>query len=311
MDSSQDFPELETVTHALELINNRAKWDGSDSTGWSSLDELLQDGILWSAIVSNRIIPKNALRCFTKSIKDKEVRLNVMKFLHEYVKYYFFDNACDMAQDDYQRRGWTISRQDVENEADKYISDFQMELGTQISQIEKTGEFSGDKFNKLQTINKALEKEVRELKEKINELETHIDRYEHPADYGMGLNDEFKTEEFKIIMDVLARNKVVRVFASQTPYGTMPCCYYWDKGMGLFGYFVDKVSEELDMRYSDDRINWKPFKKAFLNFDKLEKEARNTITRCKKKTKKFPDDGDLVMNAIKFARQEAKKLEKL
>ena len=95
----QETQYFETIVHALDLINNRSKWDGSDKSEWNSLFELLQDGILWSAIDPERIIPKNSLRCFTKSIIDKEVRLDVMKFLFDYAEYYFNDGAKDLVWD--------------------------------------------------------------------------------------------------------------------------------------------------------------------------------------------------------------------
>ena len=285
-------------------------------TWYEDLDEFLRETVNWYALDTSEILPRVKARAFVRSIRDREVRLAVMGFLDKYATDLFCDNEehrlfiCTFGEENPHNPNEHVVSE-LYDTLDNNITLFRKELQFQSEMITSAGEFAGDRFKNQQKRITDLEEEIKNLKEKNIELETKIDRYEHPADYGMGLSDEFKSEEFKIIMDVLARNKVVRVFASQTPYGIRTCCYYWDKGKGLFGYFVDKVSEELDMRYSDDRINWKPFKKAFLNFDKLEKEARNTITRCKKKTQKFPDDGYLVMNAIKFARQEAKKLEKI
>ena len=131
------------VEAILSLLNAPEEWG-------CGLTELLQEKIDWSEIDPKTIIPKLELRRFTKSINDKEVRLDVMKFLLEYASYYFYDSALQISE--------TV------NDANAKMNVFQSELATQINQIEKTGMFSGDRFNKLQKRVAQLEEENKEYK---------------------------------------------------------------------------------------------------------------------------------------------------
>ena len=275
----QETQYFETIVHALDLINNRSKWDGSDKSEWNSLFELLQDGILWSAIDPERIIPKNSLRCFTKSIIDKEVRLDVMKFLFDYAEYYFNDGAKDLVWDGES----PIVKSILDERTREYISQFRTELSTQISQIEKTGAYSGDKFKKQEEKNKKLEKEIGELKDErrklhqeIATLKARIDELEHPERIHQVPN-ELRCEEFYHIITYLTKARVVQLVPRSDTYYNIPQCYHWNISTpkALFGYFVCKTCYLLEFRTKDDHLIWKPFKQAFDNFDTFEKQARD------------------------------------
>lgn len=251
------------------------------------------DGIDWFSIPHEQIVPREKVRAFVKSIENEETRLSVARFLQKYEDYYF--KEAD--------NGFTA------NIGPDPIAEFHRELEFLIKQLTSNGEFSDDKFGKLQKQNAALDKQVEELKAKVAELETKIDTYEHPHDYGFGITSGLARQEFYYIMEYLVEQRVARVKYVASDWGPVPGAYFWDKEMGLFGYFVDKVSEYLDLRDSADRINWEPFKKAFFNFDKLEKEARNAISRYKTPRGKYPDNGDLVKEAIKYADEKVREEE--
>lgn len=317
METEQKTEYFETVAHALELVNNRSKWDGSDKSEWNNLDELLQDGILWSAIDPERIIPKNSLRCFTKSIIDKEVRLNVMKFLFDYVEYYFSDGARELA--------WvgvnTIEKRDLEERIRNYITEFRTELSTQISQIEKTGAYSGDKFHKQENKIKNLEKEVEELKDQkqklhkeIATLRSRIDELEHPERRHQ-IPNELQCEEFYYIIIYLQKSGVVTPKQAPNAYYSNQLCYRWNKSKALFGYFVCKICYLLELRTKNDHLIWKVFKQAFENFDALEKQARDIASKNKNwedTSSTKPDEAYIVDEALQYSasqieRSKAKK----
>ena len=259
---------------------------------YSNLTKFLEH-IDWFSIPHEQIVPREKVRAFIKSIENEETRLNVARFLQKYEDYYFKepDNGftADFGTDP--------------------IAEFHRELEFLIKQLTSNGEFSDDKFSKLQKRITDLEKQVNELKVKNAKLEAQMDIYENPQDYGFGITGQLERQEFYWIMKYLVGQRVARVKYVQTDWGQVPGAYHWDKEMGLFGYFVDQVSDFLDLRDSADRIKWEPFKKAFLNFDKLEKEARNAISRYKTPHGKYPDNGDLVRNAIKYAQEKAQEEE--
>lgn len=259
---------------------------------YSNLTKFLEQ-IDWFSIPHEQIVPREKVRAFIKSIENEETRLNVARFLQKYEDYYFKEPD----------NGFTV---DFGTDP---IAEFHRELEFLIKQLTSNGEFSDDKFSKLQKRITDLEKQVNELKVKNAKLEAQMDIYENPQDYGFGITGQLERQEFYWIMKYLVGQRVARVKYVQTEWGQVPGAYHWDKEMGLFGYFVDQVSDFLDLRDSADRIKWEPFKKAFLNFDKLEKEARNAISRYKTPHGKYPDNGDLVRNAIKYAQEKAQEEE--
>lgn len=267
----------------LEQLNNHE---------YTDLAKFL-DSVDWFSIPREQIVPREKVRAFIKSIENEETRLNVARYFQRYEDYYFKEPD----------NGFTA------NIGPDPIAEFHRELDFLIQQLTTRGDFSDRIYTDMRIRKEQLEKEVETLKKKVNDLEAKVDMYEHPQAYGFGITGELECEKFYWIMEDLAKNRVVRVKYGEGMWSHMPCAYYWDKEYGLFGYFVDKVSEYLNLRESSDRIKWGPFRKAFLNFDKLEKEARNAISRYKTPTGKYPDDGDLVKNAIKYAQEKAEKWE--
>lgn len=291
-----------TVEAISELLNQPDSWI-------CSLYEILL-GIEWTEISPDTIVPKLELRRFTKSISDTEIRLAVMKFLHEYAIYYFYDSAYSYVKDEYARNNWTSGEGDYSHDADVYISQFQSELATQISQIEKTGEFSGNKFSALEKKVLELESQLKTLKEKNKKLSDELFFIKHPENFGKHIPIELNDPIFKDAMSYLISQNLATSHLEQVSYGLALNSYYWYGSKSLFGYFVDRISHELELRDSGGRLNWKPFKHAFINFDELISEARNAISKYTQNERaRKPEQADIVENAIKYAYQMKEKEE--
>jgi len=204
-----------------------------------------------------------------------------MKFLQKYAVDYFFPMALTLSEADY-RRG-NIAYIEIHNNASDIIEQFRKELLFQIDLIESTGEFSGDKFNKLQKRAKELEKQVEELKTENKKLSTKVDTYEHPYRHGLFIPIELQEEEFWHIMKYLQSKQIVMPYQDRNEYG-LPhvACYQWcdNASKALFGYFADRVSYELDL-YKDKHIQWKIFRPVFVNFKELEKQAKDVVSKYK------------------------------
>lgn len=306
METEQKTEYFETVAHALELVNNRSKWDGSDKSEWNNLYELLQDGILWSAIDPERIIPKNSLRCFTKSIIDKEVRLAVMKFLFDYAEYYFADGARELA--------WlgvnTIEKRDLEERIRNYITEFRTELSTQISQIEKTGMYSGDRFSKLEKQVAQLTEDNEQYKKANKFLQDKIDLFENPHKYGKFIPAELNNRIFVEIMRYLQAKQLVLPLYPEKDYTRGISCYQWYGSCALFGYFVWKLNQEFDLNEARDLLNWQVFETAINNYNKLINEARKAVSKFRKDDKALlPAKADIIEDAIRYANGDMKNAE--
>lgn len=59
--------------------------------------------------------------------------------------------------------------------------------------------------------------------------------------------------------------------------------YKWIGTSALFGYFVDRVSGELEIRPSNDRLPWKMFKAIFQCDEKMVKTAKQIVNDYKNK----------------------------
>ena len=288
-----------TVESIVEFLNQPDLWD-------HDLNEILLN-IEWSDIAPNTIIPKLELRRFTKSIYDKEVRLNVMRFLHEYARYYFFDSAYDLVEEEYQNHGWALSEERIAHDTDSRINVFQSELATQISQIEKTGQFSGDRFRKLEKRIEQLEEENKEYKNANKFLQEKVDRFENPHKYGKFIPAELNNRKFVGIMQYLQSKQLVMPLYSEKDYTRGICCYEWYGTCALFGYLVWKLNQEFDLNESRELLNWQIFETAINNYDKLINEARKAVSKFRKDDKiLLPAKADYVEEAIKYANGELK-----
>lgn len=305
----ENVDDYDTVEQALKLINDREQWDGSSPFGWQNLEELLQDGIHWSDIEPATIIPKMEIRAFCKKILDKEVRLDVMKFLFDYAEYYFSDGARELAWEGEISMPGDVIKSRIRN----YISEFRSELSTQITQIEKTGAYSGDKFHKQEARIKELEEQNEKLEEirhtLINEIEilkARIDALEHP-ERGHQIPDELQCEEVYYIMHYLQQYRVVTPKPVSNAYYGNQLCYHWNKTKVLFGYFVCKVCYLLELRTKNDHLIWTVFKQAFDNFDALEKQARDHASKNRNwenASSKKPDEAYIIDEALEYSAEK-------
>ncbi len=297
MEKEQSIRVETTIEAIVELLNHHDKWD-------CGLNELLIDRIDWSNIEPSTIIPRKELRLFTKSIDDKEVRLTVMKFLHDYAEYYFYPSVKK-----YERTQFTTppSSSLLENHAQARMHEFQSELATQISQIENLGLYTGDKFSKLQKRVAQLEEEVGKYKRENQELQDKVDRFENPHKYGKFIPAELNNRQFHDIMQYLQSKQIVLPHYTDKDYVHGISSYEWYGTCALFGYFVWKLNQEFDLNEARDQLNWQIFETAINNYEKLIKEARKVVSTFRNDDKTLlPAKADYVEEAIKYANGELK-----
>lgn len=237
---------------------------------YSDLTKFLEQ-IDWFSVPREQIVPREKVRTFIKSIENEETRLNVARFLQKYEDYYF--KVADTGF--------------VADIGPDPIAEFHRELEFLIKQLTSNGEFSDDKFSKLQKRNEQLEKQVQELQNKVSDLETQLDKYKHPSDYGKHIPQELQREDFYKIMKHLADAEIVRVVSEPDAMGIRRItCYQWDASKALFGYFVGKMNDALDLRGARVPYNWKIFKPVINNYDELIKEARKSLSAINSNTSK-------------------------
>ena len=245
----------------------------------TDLDKYLKNDVEWESIEDTFIIPQN-VRKFIKRINDKEVRLDVAKFLHKYARQYFREAAerqeyNEKMEDMLVMGGPAISIKT----ADERIALFQQELAFLLDQDESTGEFSGDRFKKQAKKIEDLEKQVEELKAENENLSTQLYYYQHPRENGKHIPEELNKTEFYNIMTHLVTYKIVRTVSEPDEMGIHRIvCYQWDASKALFGYFIERMNEVLEIRGARVPLNWKVFRPAINNYDKLIDEARKALS---------------------------------
>lgn len=257
---------IENSVEALAAYLNQPEiWE-------AELSDILLE-IDWFQIPSATILPKEALRKFTKSIADKGTRIDVMKFLHKYARYYFHDAALANVNSDgyYNDHDFDM--------ADEIINQFQTELAMQLSQLESTGEYTASNLSKYQTRINELEFQVKELKEENKQLKEQIDKYLHPEKYGKRIPKSLDTGEFINIMGHLDAAGIVRMNTGTDEDGCFTIYnYHWLASKALFGYYILKMNEVLGLRKGRVPLNWKIFEPAISNYDEIVKEARKAFS---------------------------------
>ena len=283
----------------LEVINNHQ---------YEQLSDYLSD-VNWLEIDPLTIVPQQAIRNFAKAIVDKEVRLDVMRFLEAYAENYFRAGAEERVRHDYAQKHVGFTSGVIRIDADQYLDKFKTELKTQINQLQSAGDFSGDKFKKQQERIKQLETEFKELQDINRELKAKIDRFENPHKYGKFVPAELNNRKFVDIMQYLQSKQLVMPLYPEKDYTRGISCYQWYGSCALFGYFVWKLNQEFDLNEARDLLNWQVFETAINNYDKLINEARKAVSKFRKDDKiLLPAKADRVEEAIKYANGELKQI---
>lgn len=138
---------------------------------YENLDSYLKD-FEWDLVAPLLIEPKE-IRKFSKRISDDEVRLDVMQFLEKYAKQYFREAAENKEYRERVRIMQDPYRDHIKTAKD-YIELFKEELVFLIDQSKNAGQFTGEKFSKLEREKKQLEEKVNMLTKKISVLEEKI-----------------------------------------------------------------------------------------------------------------------------------------
>ena len=263
------------------------------------------DNTDWYSFTPQFIIPREDIRRLVRIIKDEEVRRDVMNYLKRYASDYFRDGAQEMAIDS----GGVYIESELERRTDEIMDDFKKELAFQIDLIESNGQFSGDKFSKLEKNIKDLESKLKDFQEDNKKLKDEIHFYKHPHEHGKQIPIELHNPFFHYTMEYLISQNMSRAYTMSTSYGIDISCYHWFGSKALFGYFVVRISYELELRDSGGRLNWKPFKHAIINYDELVTEARNAVAKFANNPKvRYPEKSEIVEEAIKYARDKEERM---
>jgi hypothetical protein len=73
--------------------------------------------------------------------------------------------------------------------------------------------------------------------------------------------------------------------------------YKWNDSASLYGYFVDKTSDFLNIRHSNNRLPWKKYEAIITNHSSLIATARQAVNDYKNKPFN-PPEGDDIVNDI-------------
>lgn len=241
----------------------------------------------WFSVPKGSILPRAKVRAFVTSIADDEVRLAVMRFLQKYEDHYFKeeDNVFE-----------PVLGTDP-------IAAFHRELSVQIEQLTSTGEFSGNRFSKLEKQVAKLKEENEQYKKANQFLQEKIDRFEHPEKYNKYFPSELHNDKFEDIMKYLQSVQIALPIYAEGTFGRVITCYHWYGGKSLFGYFVIHVSDALNLKKGRDTYDWQIFEPAIHNYDELIKEARKAISTCKKQKTKI-EKSEIIDEAIQLAIQK-------
>jgi len=192
----------------------------------------------------------------------------------------FLDKLLDESRtEDTQRRA---EEQAIEKSKDERITELE-------AQIEDLRQEKNDAIHDK----KEAERERDKYRKKLEELTSRLNRKHIPA--------VLKSEEAKLIIEELVNQDLITPLG----YNSVLQFYRWEGTGALFGYFVDKMNFQLELADSGGRINWKPFKQAFSNYEEKEKRARDTVSHYKQHPyTKMPENAEKIDDAIAIAEEK-------
>lgn len=161
-----------------------------------------------------------------------------------------------------------------------------------------------------------LEAQIKDLEKKKREAESDRDHWKRECDHLVRkfnernkrleiqqIPPEFKQLPGSEIIQQLINSGLIRVLYRQGNANSEDRLYKWEGSKKLFGYFVERVADELSLRKSgkSGNIIWEPFMQAFYESEDLRHEAASAISAMKKKGALMPDGADKIEEAIKYA----------
>ena len=124
----------------------------------------------------------------------------------------------------------------------------------------------------------------------------------YPKDCLLQQKPATKANSPQTIPQELNTDRARAIFAKAVDAGLMSKDYEWLGTASLYGYFVDRVSKELDITTGAGRIQWALFKKMIVNHDKIVSTAKQAISDYKNKNLPPPNGDDIVDKIIKETR---------
>lgn len=109
-------------------------------------------------------------------------------------------------------------------------------------------------------------------------------------------------EPQRVVPDVLATDKAKKLFERAINKGLISVNgdkYKWNDTASLYGYFVDKTSDFLNIRPSNNRIPWKKYEAIIKNHSSLIATAKQAVNDYKNKELPPPEGDDKVNDICK------------
>lgn len=233
------------------------------------------------------------------SVKD---RIDLIKEMRKEVDEYYI-NLDNPNETTLRNQKWLDNRLDeLLNKTEKEEAGYIQEKKEQTKSLELQIQELKDRIKDLEDENKNLKKEketvernVQRLQEELNRINNRLSQKHIPV--------SLKGEEAQLIINELIKNDIISPMGRHNVAGEFQTHFYrWDSSKALFGYFVDKMSFQLELYDSGGRINWKEFMPAFSNYEEIVKRARDTVSNYKQHpSAKMPEKAEIIDEAISNA----------
>jgi len=104
------------------------------------------------------------------------------------------------------------------------------------------------------------------------------------------ITQEFETDEAKELFRKALVKRLIVIDGNK---------YKWADSASLYGYFVDKTSDNLNLRHSNNRIPWKLYGTIITNHSKMLATAKQAVNDYKNKQLPPPEGDDIVNDICK------------
>lgn len=254
----------------------------------------------------DKIETGSALKKFTDKLTSLQIRIKILAYFRDNTKVVFgtvtdgievFEHECVRLIHFYTQgvKDDTTLYEQLINIAQNGLYEPLKKAESELEALRKTNK-------DLEKANSQLKNDLDALKKQYDELKTLWDnrnKRKKPVQYG--ISSDFQNDESQWVIDQLIRHDYVyigRLFHGED-------VYVWKKSKSLFAFFVDRFTEQFNLRDTNEQIPWHLFEGVFVGSKGMDvsfyKGLKDLVSKYRK-SGKIPQNDDVIERVLREAK---------
>lgn len=249
----------------------------------------------------------SSLKKFTDKLTFLPVRIKVLAYFRDNTNAVFgtVSNGIEVFEHECVRliHFYIQGVKEDENRYQELMEIAKTGLYEPLKKLESELEALQKKYQNLDKENDQLKTKLVSLQNKYDELKTLWDnrnKRKKPIQYG--IPPELQTDAAQWIIGKLREKRYISL--SRLTYDDT-IVYNWEKSKSLFAFFVDRFTEQCNLRDTNEQIPWKKFEGAFISNGRLDslfhKGLKDLVSKYHK-SGNIPQNDDVIERILKEAK---------